>query len=261
MHCRMATAVVDTNAGEDEMFAKLACKLGEERVTRRRLDVGDVLLEHPEHGSVAIERKSWEDLASSLADGRWAEQKARLMATAAASSEKMTVVYLVVGPLPGWHARWPVGSPAAGPAGHVECAVLGAAVGDGIPVLRALDGEAAAETVAALARKLAENGLDGAARAQKATAAGYAGFSTKKSANVDAGVTWQAMLSAVRGVSAAKAKALAGLYPNAAKLAAAVEGAGTRKAATKLLAASALGEGQRALGPAVAGRLVEIFGK
>ena len=249
---------VDANAGESDLYVRLGALMGEERVQRRRLDIGDVLLEHPEHGSVAIERKRWDDLASSLADGRWAEQKARLMA--AASSEKMTVVYLVVGPLPGWHARWPPGRPAAGPAGHVECAVLGAAVGDGIPVLRALDGEAAAETVAALARKLEDNGLDGAARAQKATAAGYAGFSTKKSANVDAGVTWQAMLSAVRGVSAAKAKALAGLYPNAAKLAAAVEGAGSRKAATKLLAASALGEGQRALGPAVAGRLVEIFG-
>jgi ERCC4-type nuclease len=251
---------VDSNGAESDMHARLCALLGEASVRRARLDVGDVRLEHPEHGTLLIERKAWEDLASSLADGRWAEQKARLMA-AAASGPKLAAAFLVVGPLPSWHARWPLGSPAAGPAGHVECAVLGAAAGDGIPVLRALDCEAAAETVAALARKLSENGLDGAARAQRATAAGYAGFSTKKSANVDAGVTWQAMLSAVRGVSAAKAKALAGLYPNAARLAAAVEGAGSRKAATKMLAASALGEGQRALGPAVAGRLVEIFGK
>jgi ERCC4-type nuclease len=249
---------VDTNAGEDDLHARLRALLGEERVFRRRLDVGDVLLEHPAHGALMVERKRWDDLAASLADGRWAEQKARQMA-AAAEAPNLTVLHLVVGQLPGWHASWPPNSPAAGPAGRVECAVLGAAVGDGIPVLRALDGEAAAETLAALARKLGEGALDGAARAQRATAAGYAGLKTRKSANEDAGTTWQAMLAAVRGVSAPQAAALAARWPCAAALVAELAAAGRRSKGVKLLAAAQVSD-KRKLGPKAASRLAEIFG-
>ena len=124
-----------------------------------------------------------------------------------ASEPRTAVLWLVVGPLPSWFATWPPGSPRAGPAGHVESAVIMTCVVDGIPVLRALDTEAAVETVATLARKLGEGALDGAARAQRKTAAGYAGFSVKKGSNLDAASTWQTMLAAVRGLSATKAKA------------------------------------------------------
>ena len=82
----MAAAVrVDTNAGETPLFTALQARLGAEQVVRERLDVGDVVLTAPERGATLIvERKSWPDLAKSLTDGRYAEQKARLLAAAAA---------------------------------------------------------------------------------------------------------------------------------------------------------------------------------
>ena len=88
-HARnMAAAVVrvDTNAGETPLFAALQARLGaEHHVVRERLDVGDVVLTAPDGGATLIvERKTWPDLAKSLTDGRYAEQKARLLAAAAA---------------------------------------------------------------------------------------------------------------------------------------------------------------------------------
>ena len=81
----MAAVVrVDTNAGETPLFTALQARLGAEQVVRERLDVGDVVLTAPESGAMLIvERKSWPDLAKSLTDGRYAEQKARLLAAAA----------------------------------------------------------------------------------------------------------------------------------------------------------------------------------
>jgi len=94
----MTSVTVDTNAAEDALAVGLTTRLGAV-VTRRRLDVGDLLLEHQEHGTIVIERKSWHvaraprgmrararpravtrrpppppcraDLASSIADGRY----------------------------------------------------------------------------------------------------------------------------------------------------------------------------------------------
>ena len=78
---------VDTNAGESALFAALQARLGAEQVVRERLDVGDVVLKTDDGGTaLVVERKTWADLASSLTDGRYAEQKARLLAVAAAAA-------------------------------------------------------------------------------------------------------------------------------------------------------------------------------
>jgi ERCC4-type nuclease len=224
---------VDANAAEAELHARLSEKFPDS-VQRARLDVGDVRLEHPEHGLLIVERKSWPDLASSVTGLRYNEQKARQLALVA-ENPKATVIWLVVGSLPPWFAQWPAGSPVAGPAGHIEAAVVLTCVADGIPVLRAADSEAAVEVLALLARKLEEGGLDGAARAQRKTAAGYAGFAVKKSANVDGATTWQAMLASVRGLSAGKAKLIAERYPTAAALVAALAASSSAATATKTL--------------------------
>ena len=78
---------VDTNAGVSALFAALQARLGAEQVVRERLDVGDVVLKTDDGGTaLVVERKTWADLASSLTDGRYAEQKARLLAVAAAAA-------------------------------------------------------------------------------------------------------------------------------------------------------------------------------
>ena len=44
----------------------------------RTLDVGDVLCQHEDGSGWVAERKTTNDLAASLRDGRWAEQRDRL---------------------------------------------------------------------------------------------------------------------------------------------------------------------------------------
>ena len=81
----METVRVDTNVGETPLFDALQARLGAEQVVRERLDVGDVVLSAG-GDTLLVERKTWVDLASSLTDGRYAEQKARLLAAASASA-------------------------------------------------------------------------------------------------------------------------------------------------------------------------------
>ena len=81
----METVRVDTNVGETPLFDALQARLGAEQVVRERLDVGDVVLSAG-GDTLLVERKTWVDLASSLTDGRYAEQKARLLAAASAAA-------------------------------------------------------------------------------------------------------------------------------------------------------------------------------
>ena len=96
--------VVDTNAAEDAVFDHLLAVAREKRVhpsiaaklriERKRLDVGDVLIESKSESnaatssdtppsmlirSIVCERKTWEDLRGSMLDGRFHEQKQRML--------------------------------------------------------------------------------------------------------------------------------------------------------------------------------------
>lgn len=96
--------VVDTNAAEDAVFDHLVAVAREKRVhpsiasklriERKRLDVGDVLVESKSESnaatssdappsmlirSIVCERKTWEDLRGSMLDGRFHEQKQRML--------------------------------------------------------------------------------------------------------------------------------------------------------------------------------------
>ena len=69
-----------------------------ETFTVERLPLGDIKIE--KNGSLAIiERKRTDDFASSISDGRWREQKARLMNSGA------IVIYLIEGSLYGQTVR------------------------------------------------------------------------------------------------------------------------------------------------------------
>ena len=62
-------------------------------VETETLDVGDILCTYEDGSGWVAERKTASDLAKSLKDGRWAEQKDRL------SKSGLTVVYIVEGEL------------------------------------------------------------------------------------------------------------------------------------------------------------------
>ena len=252
-----ATIAVDTNAGEAGLHAALVQRFGADQVERRRLDVGDVVLTGGDSGAVVlIERKTWADLAKSLTDGRYAEQKARLLSCVAAgcgaraeegdaseaSGEEAEAagaarmptraVYIVEGALKGWAGA--VGGSMGGLSkmknARLEAAIVMTACRDGVPVLRAKDAAHTAELVGYLYSKLCEGALDGGGIAGGgiagggAAGGGYASLVKKrKRDNLTPETTWQIMLGQVPGMSAAKAAAVAARYPSLSALAAATE--------------------------------------
>ena len=91
---------MDTNAGENGLYESLKAELGESAVQRQRLNVGDVQITTETGEAVIVERKTWHDLASSLRDGRYHNQKAAMVGAAEAGA---TVLYVVEGGVRGWH--------------------------------------------------------------------------------------------------------------------------------------------------------------
>lgn len=91
-----ASVVVDTNAHEDSLATMLQ-NLGLD-VLRTRLDVGDVLVSSSDT-KIYVERKTWQDFRASIIDGRYADQKARMLTD---GSEKELFVYVIEGAKPRW---------------------------------------------------------------------------------------------------------------------------------------------------------------
>ena len=130
---------------------------------------------------------------------------------------------------------------------------------DGIPVLRARDGASCAAHVLYLHKRLAANELGGDGAAQRGRAAGYGGvMHTHKGSNMDDAMVWQTMLGVVRGMSAEKAAAVGAAYATPRALAELISSRDA-KAAAQVLAGVATGA--RRLGPVVAKRIVDLFGK
>ena len=193
---------VDTNAGETPLFAALCAKFGSEIVTRQRLDVGDVVLKAPDsERTIVIERKTWLDFGASLRDGRYEDQKARLLADGEESTA--TVVYLVEGHLRGW--RGTVG-PANVPNARIEAAIVKTSLRDKISVLRAKDTKHSTAIIGYLHEQL----KSGTIFASTNTASGVG----SKRRRDNAQDPWQTMLHSLPGMSAAKAATVAAAYPS-----------------------------------------------
>ncbi len=249
---------IDTNGGEDALAEFISTKSTDgTKVTRERLDVGDVRVEALSSGEVlVIERKTWADLQSSLRDGRYKEQKARQMRSISDADGKLRVVYAVEG------ARvydWKPGSAGNARGGvtpkHVDAAIAMTSVRDGIPVLRSSNTEHTADMILYLAKKLSTGDLSGAGHAVMASASGYAGFvkSSKKRANMDNGTTWQTMLSTITGVSAKKAKCVVDAYGTPMELFSAMNSEADTDGREKLLADIKCGD--KRLGKALSKRI------
>jgi ERCC4-type nuclease len=63
------------------------------KVTKKCLDIGDIVLDDGMY-EIIIERKTWTDLYASVCDGRYREQRARLLTS---RNEKRVVMYVIEG--------------------------------------------------------------------------------------------------------------------------------------------------------------------
>ena len=245
--------IVDTNSAESGLYDRILAKAPEGcQVRRERLDVCDVSIVTA-HGTLLVERKHVADLCSSLSDGRFREQRARQLA-AVDRDERVSVAWIVEGPLLGWHA---LHKPTDFSNAQMEAAVITTTIRDGLPILRVPDATSCAEAVLYLHKRLAAGDLDGAAATQRARAVGYGDVvHVKKATNKDRCMVWRMMLATTPGVSMSKADAIAALYATPGALVDMLRNRG----AASLKELAAVPVGARKLGPAVAKRIIEVFG-
>ena len=258
---------VDTNTGETTLYTALVGRFDNQTVRRQRLDVGDVMLSAPS-GTVVIERKSWADLAKSLIDKRYVEQKTRMLSFVAGAgqddddveggdSAPIAAVYIIEGALTGWHGKAVhLGGAPQMLNAQLEAAIVMMGVRDGIAVLRSKDKAHTTELVSYLFTKLHAGVLLSTSLAGGG-ARSYAGLVAKKRKrdNLTPETTWQVMLAQVPGMSANKAAAVAEVYPSMSALA-----AGSAKELADVMVPPANGGGGKArrLGPAVGQRLAAL---
>lgn len=256
----MATVLLDTNAAESPLLAPLAELLGGDAITRRRLDIGDV---HVVHGdtTIIVERKTWGDLVASLRDGRWSEQKLRLLAArerAAAEGKLIELVYAVESAVvPSYD-----GATRGVPNANAFAALTKLALRDRALVLYSSCQEHTAKTVAYIAKTLVKDGFSSAAKVALVCAEGYAGVAahSSKRKNADENV-WESMIGAVKGFSGKKAAALADAYPSPGALAgayAALRATGASDKCLDTMIADILVGGRR-LGPALSATMRKLF--
>ena len=238
---------VDTNSAETPLYDAIKKRLSEGKkqiqILRSRLDLGDIKLEAANR-TILLERKSWADWRASIMDGRYKEQKVRALGS---MSPDTTYVYLLEGGIVGYDGAivgyHGVTNKAA------NAAVIKTQLRDGLVVLRSKDTEHSAHMIAYIYEQLSAGTLE----PQKAKAIAGVCKKRKRENMDDCNTLYRAMLQQIPGMSEPKAEAVAVKYTNFRKL---------RDANVKDLAniyvMSSASKG-RALGPAVAKRIVGLF--
>ena len=239
----MATLIVDVR--ERGLAASLTT-LGTP-FTTRALEVGDFLIQAADDRPLlVVERKSHADFAASNRDGRYREQRARLMTV---RGNGAAILYILEG---AWSAALDrmYGATSEKTLQRLTTRLL---LRYGIPVLASSSIAETARWAATLLTQLTEDAgvfepEEGLSAATAAAIADYtATFSAVKKGNKDAASTAAAMLSAVPGLGAKKVEAL---------LAAHSVGSLAAFSVTEL---ATLDVGGRALGPKAAATLHEAF--
>lgn len=200
----------------------------------RALDVGDALI----CGELLIERKTPSDLASSIRDGRWRDQLARLVAAREAGMSMVAIV------LEGDASDVPEHCGVA--PDSVRSALVGAYVRDGIPHFVTRGPAETARLLSSMAERLSRN--EGASRQSGAGAA----LLRRNAELSDPRVVALYQLSVVPGVSASSADAILGECGTISEWLRRWGGRAAELADTVV--------GRRRLGPAVAGRILRLCG-
>lgn len=232
--------LVDTNPAEtplhDSLHGLLAAGSSPRgSLSRKRLDVGDVEIRFEDRVFVIERKASLADLCAGFQDGRYHEQKSRLV-HAGDEGEKRTPLYVIEGldviewsdnPIPYSGVRYD----------QVQAAIVKTSLRDGIPVLFSRNCEETARLVAYIAKQISLRGFEPKNVSHLAGAR-----VAKRKRQCTADKLWATMLSTIPGMGMARAQRVAAAYPTLSALAAASE---------EELADVAVAGGRR-LGPALA---------
>lgn len=233
----MAKIIIDTNAGEHFLFEP--CVHEGIIVERRLLHVGDIIISTSTIDYV-IERKTWADLAASICDGRWSEQKSRMAAADNSEShmKPCKYAYIIEGPLDGWTRNG--GASRMNPA-SMWGAILKTQIRDGMHVFHTKDKLCTIKLVLYLHKQFSTESFN---MIIPMTIPGLNNVKRKRDNLTTRPALLVAMLSVIPGMSKGKATTIVELYPSLKSLAAA-----------EVDALSQVQCGGRCLGPVLARRI------
>lgn len=258
----MLVITVDTNAGEDAVYAALEkCGAGvnnDYELRRQRLDVGDVCISHRDTSnasnddsgdtdrltkSIVVERKTWADLCASICDGRLAEQKSRMV-----DETNVRYMYAIEGAevhsWDGFHR----GSM------RQKCmwgALLKMQLRDGFGVVHTRAPDDTAALVRYLGQQLMQGGLATGDGCRNSSASSVlSGVQKRKRDNLTDNPTavLRGMLTVVPGMSATRAESVVSRFPTVAAL-----------SATAPADLAEIPCGARKLGPKLAAAIKQVF--
>jgi ERCC4-type nuclease len=211
----------------------------------RQLDTGDALLVAESGFSWRLERKTWCDLEASIKDGRWREQRERMLA---GRGETEWVGYVLEG------AEVPLrfSKQIAGAWIHLE-------LRDGLPVFRTRDVDETAWLLGELRRKIVETpaSLEPMRPEERIRAHTRGLLQASKAANRSIPTL---MWAQIPGVSGEIAEELARRFPTMRAACDAVEAIGSHKIRVQFWAKIPHPGGKRTLGPKLAERILQILG-
>jgi ERCC4-type nuclease len=213
----MVDVFVDTRPGENNLFESLSSLLSgksldvEVRLQRRMLELGDVQVKMGEQ-VIIIERKTWSDLVSSLNDGRYSNQKARLCAERERNAG-LKFLYLIEGAPPSYD-----GTTRNTANSNAYAALMKMALRDNITSIWSANSSDAARCVLYIIMALSKNGFESTA-ARAGLAEGYSKFvkHTSKRKNTEEN-QFEVMLTSIPGISPVMATGLVAVYPTVLEL-------------------------------------------
>ena len=220
-------------------------------ITVKTLDIGDIQFRHNDKDVLLLERKTVADLAASIKDGRYHEQKARLMASMKEPDAQM-IGYLIEGNI----------LSTAGIAGIAENTLLSAIVNtfvrDGIVVFRTFSVRETAKFLLKMAEKIAQFGLEKNGKPPEPSETDYLNTISKvKKANMTARMCYMSQLCQIPGVSAIVAQRISMEYPTMGKLMSAYGAIETEKGKEDILAGLVISTAPKSLlNPKTRGRRI-----
>ena len=194
-------------------------------IKSERLPLGDIILHDPSQGQqkdiVIFERKTLNDLAASIRDGRYKEQSFRLIETAAATGfHTHNIVYIIEGDLAQYNEKHSQITKTA-----LQSAMVSLMYYKGFSVIRTMNVGETAEFIINFADKVAKESADGmrpayhdeaktATTTTATTTASYSEVSAKKEKRdyITRENIGEIMLAQVPGVSAKMAAAILAKY-------------------------------------------------
>lgn len=212
--------IIDTRESKLQSLLSSRADLSQLELCVEPLDIGDVQIQNADSNlRIVIERKTERDLGASIRDGRYHEQKARILASVPAQH----CIYMIEN---SHKPTWAQNPSAACSAAAYSGAILHTMFRDGIHVAITTGVEDTADWIATIALKCHDNASKFMPRQREGDYMSCTRIKTKKAENVDPRTCFLLQLGQIPGISRKLAMEIAQRYPSWRALLQAIDEAG-----------------------------------